>query len=74
VSQAIGHFTQPRGEFTLVIEGAPGGERGELTAEVEAELRRLKRQGMAARDAIAQVARATGLPRRELYQAWLRLG
>ncbi|MEE8174123.1 MAG: 16S rRNA (cytidine(1402)-2'-O)-methyltransferase [Dehalococcoidia bacterium] len=74
VSQAIGHFTQPRGEFTLVIEGAPGGERGELTGEVEAELRRLKRQGMAARDAIAQVAGATGLPRRELYRAWLRLG
>ena len=71
-SEAIEHFQQPVGEFTLVIEGAPAGQR-QIDPSVEAELRRLYDEGFSAREATAQVAKATGIPRRQLYQAWLRL-
>ncbi len=73
VSQAIEHFPEPRGEFTLVIEGKVGGDKPELTEAVAEELRHLRQQGLPAREAIAQVSKATGLPRKELYRAWLKL-
>ena len=73
VSEALEHFREPIGEFTLVIEGSPGGEGG-LTPAAEEELRRLHEEGFSAKDAVSQVARATGVSRRELYQAWLKLG
>ncbi|MBI4297833.1 MAG: 16S rRNA (cytidine(1402)-2'-O)-methyltransferase [Chloroflexi bacterium] len=75
VSQALEHFQQPRGECTLVIEGRekektlPG-----LSPKLTAEMRRLKKKGLPAREALSQLAQATGLPRRELYRAWLKLG
>lgn len=72
VSAAIAHFREPMGEFTLVIEGKPKGERA-LTAPVEGELRRLYEQGFSAKEAISQVAKATGVPKRELYRLWIRL-
>ena len=73
ISDAIAHFAQPRGEFTLVIEGAD-----ELMPEVSEEdarrvLAGLKERGLTARDAIAQATDATGLSRRELYSIWLSL-
>ena len=73
ISEAIEHFPEPKGEFTLAIEGRGKIERGELTVELKKELRRLRRQGMPAKEAVAQVAEATGLPKRELYQAWIQL-
>jgi 16S rRNA (cytidine1402-2'-O)-methyltransferase len=73
VSQAIEHFPQPRGEFTLVMEGKVGGDKPELTDEVMEELRHLRQQGLSAREAIAQVGKTTRLSRKELYRAWLRL-
>jgi 16S rRNA (cytidine1402-2'-O)-methyltransferase len=73
VTGAIRHFTQPRGEFTLVIEGRGGGERPEVTGEVENQLHRMYLAGVGAREAVAAVAGATGLPRKELYKTWLRL-
>jgi len=72
VSAAIAQFREPMGEFTLVIEGKPKGERA-LTAPVEGELRRLYEQGFSAKEAISQVAKATGVPKRELYRLWIRL-
>jgi 16S rRNA (cytidine1402-2'-O)-methyltransferase len=74
VSEALRHFTAPRGEFTLVIEGR--GSRGKpgVTADAAAELARLKREGTTAKEAVAAVAGATGLPRRQLYKTWLALG
>ena len=73
VSQAIAHFQQPQGEFTLVVAGRPGGDVA-LTAPVEGELRRLRRKGLPAREAVAQVAEASGVSRKALYRAWLQLG
>ena len=39
ISQAIEHFQQPRGEFTLVIEGGTGAKKPVSASEVEQELR-----------------------------------
>ena len=72
VKEALEHFREPRGEFTLVIEGS-SAESSE--AEVpDAELRRLRDEGLPAREAVARVSQAFGLPRKKVYQAWLKLG
>jgi 16S rRNA (cytidine1402-2'-O)-methyltransferase len=73
VSQAVRHFVEPRGELVLVIEGKQAEEKQGLSGEVESELLSLRRSGEPAKVAIAQVARRTGLSRRELYRAWIRL-
>jgi 16S rRNA (cytidine1402-2'-O)-methyltransferase len=71
LSQAIEHFTQPRGEFTLVIEGSAEGEP-ELSDKIEKELLKLYRQGAGAREAVARLSESTGIPKKKLYQAWLK--
>jgi len=68
------HFTTqpPRGEFVLVIEGAPN--ESDKTAELwaatppEEHVRLLMQDGLAANEAIKKVARLRNLPRRELYK------
>lgn len=72
VSQALERFQEPRGEFTLVIEGAAAPAPPPLDAARQ-ELRRLKAQGAPARQAVAQVAGSLGLPRREVYRLWLEI-
>ncbi len=73
VSQATKHFTEPRGEFTLVIEGKRPGNKPQLTPDIEQQLRHMRQSGLTAKEMIARVASETGLSRKELYQAWLRL-
>jgi 16S rRNA (cytidine1402-2'-O)-methyltransferase len=73
VSQATKHFTEPRGEFTLVIEGKRAGNKPQLTPDIEQQLRHMRQSGLTAKEMIARVASETGLSRKELYQAWLRL-
>ena len=73
ISQAIDHFAQPRGEFTLVIEGVKEPGKPQLTPAIEEQLRNMRRSGMAAKEAVAQLAGETGLSRRELYRTWLKL-
>lgn len=73
ISQAIGHFVEPRGEFTLVIEGKREKDKPQLTEDIEQELHHMHQSRMRAKEAIAQVAGETGLSKKELYQAWLRL-
>jgi len=72
-SEAMGHFQQPKGEFTIVIDGRRRESKVALTAEIENEIGALQRQGVPAREAIARLVAITGLPRKELYQAWLAL-
>jgi 16S rRNA (cytidine1402-2'-O)-methyltransferase len=72
LSQAIEHFAQPRGEVTLVIEGR-AKQKPELSEQIETELRRLYRQGVGAREAVVRLSETSGVPRKKLYQAWLRL-
>jgi 16S rRNA (cytidine1402-2'-O)-methyltransferase len=75
VQQALEHFATPRGEFTLVIEGASGRAQGD-TLNQDALLQRLdalRRQGLPPKAAVKQVAQESGRPTRELYRLWLEL-
>lgn len=75
VSQAMAHFTQPRGEFTLVIAGrGRDREAGEVADSIREELRRLRREGLPAKEAVARLSGHTPLSKRALYKAWLELG
>ena len=73
VSGAIAHFAQPRGEFTLVMEGASDPPVRVTRQDAKQTLALLKERGLSARDAMAEAADATGLSRRELYAIWLSL-
>ncbi len=72
ISQAIEHFTQPRGEFTLVVEGKVENDKPRLTEDIERQLHEKRLSGVTAKEAIAQMAGETGLSKKELYQAWLK--
>jgi len=72
ISQAIEHFVEPRGEFTLVIEGNVETDKAILTEEIERQLQKMRRSGGKAREVIAEVASETGISKKELYRAWLR--
>jgi 16S rRNA (cytidine1402-2'-O)-methyltransferase len=71
-SQAIKHFAQPRGEFTLVIEGKVGQEP-EISQQIGKELRKLYQQGAGAKEAVARLSETSGVSKRKLYQAWLKV-
>jgi 16S rRNA (cytidine1402-2'-O)-methyltransferase len=73
LSEALDHFQQPLGEFTLVIEGAPESGPKRDAGEIDGELRVLRAQGLRARDAVRDVATRLGLPHRDVYQRWLAL-
>ncbi len=73
ISQAIEHFSEPRGEFTLVIEGKREKGKPQMTEDIEKELLHRRQAGMAAKEAIAEVAKKSGLSKNVLYQAWLKL-
>jgi len=62
----------PRGELTLVVGGAPAPRPGAAgAAELAAEVAGLVAGGASTRDAVTTVARASGAPRRAVYQAVL---
>jgi 16S rRNA (cytidine1402-2'-O)-methyltransferase len=63
------HFTRhtPRGEFTLVIEGAPPTARWDEDA-VRTELNQRLAEGLSPSEAAREVAAVAGWPRREVYR------
>jgi 16S rRNA (cytidine1402-2'-O)-methyltransferase len=72
LSAAVEHFAEPRGEFTVVIEGGP------LTAEDGPDVREaallaavaeLRRTGASSQDAMRKL-REGGFSRRDAYRAW----
>ena len=73
ISQAIEHFTEPRGEFTLVVEGRGRKDKPQLTEDIERQLHHMRQSGVTAKEAIARMSKETGLSRKELYRAWLKL-
>ncbi len=73
VSEATAHFDQPRGEFTLVVEGAEPQMQVKPDADARPLLEELRRRGTSGRDAVALVSAATGVGRRALYAMWLEL-
>ena len=62
----------PRGEFTLVVAGAPEAPDGAAEVDVVAEVAGLVEAGASTRDAVAEVAQRSGRPRRAVYQSVLR--
>ena len=73
IDEAAAHFAEPRGEFTLVIEGAEEGA-GAGDDAVEAARRLLTSlagAGVTGKDAVAQAVEAFGVPRRAAYRLWV---
>lgn len=67
---AVAHYASvaPKGEFVLVVEGAPPVEEQPLSLEEGVELVLERRaEGMSMKDAAKQVAAETGLSKNELY-------
>ena len=75
IAGALDYFTAPRGEFVLVVAGkaAATPKAAADTAAARQQLAEKRQAGLRARDAVAAVTAATGLPRREVYQLWLEL-
>ena len=72
IREAIAYFEAPRGEFTLVIEGAGGPPpAAPVPAERIAEAMSAARaSGLSRRDAAVRVSSELGVPRRAAYAAW----
>ena len=63
---------EPRGEYVLVVAGAPRQEAPALTlAEGVAMVQSLRQQGQRMKDAVRRTAEETGLSRNDLYNAAL---
>src|SRR3990172_11267036 len=73
INQAIEHFGEPRGEFTLVIEGKVEKPGQGLTEDIKRQLHEMHLAGVKAKEAVAQLAEETGLSKKELYRAWLEV-
>ncbi|NMF57312.1 16S rRNA (cytidine(1402)-2'-O)-methyltransferase [Pseudanabaena yagii] len=76
IEEAIAYFTDhaPKGEFTLVLEGAKPSEKHVWTEEVILkELQNLIDAGISRSDASRQLAELADLPRRQIYQLALTL-
>jgi 16S rRNA (cytidine1402-2'-O)-methyltransferase len=71
--QAIEHYTVPRGEFTLVVEGNIRATSTPDTSDLMSKLRKMRESGLSARESTSQLAAQSGVSRRELYQAWLKI-
>ena len=70
LGQAADHYAQnpPKGEFVLVVEGAPEQEEASYTLEDGLALvERLKGEGLSTRDAVKQAAADLDLPKKALY-------
>ena len=69
LSDALAHFAQtpPRGEFVLVVEGAPPPEPVPVADALETA-KRYRAEGMTVRDAARRAAEETGASRREIYE------
>ena len=77
LSEALTHFNEPRGEFTVVISGADAAANATNNPEARntarKQLEALRDDQVRARDAVRTVVEATGLPHREVYALWLEL-
>ena len=78
-SEALAHFSEPRGEFVLVIRGVtPTAAASEPTddqlEEAGQRLASLRKDGVRAKDAVAQVSDALGMTKNRVYQMWVESG
>ena len=75
LGEALAYYTEndPRGEYVLVLDGAPEPVEQALTLEdaVALALQRME-SGASRKDAVREVSRETGLPKNALYEAVLQ--
>ena len=75
IGQAIERYTEnaPKGEFVLVVAGAPEEEKPAATADdAAARVAQLMEEGMSRKDAIKQTAKELDLPKNVVYDAALQ--
>lgn len=74
VSQALDHFEEnpPRGEFTLVIEGAKEERVAWDEGQVMEALAELLAEGVERKEAVKAVSELAGWPKREVYKVALQ--
>ncbi len=73
VSEALERFVAPRGEFTLVIEGAAKSGTPASPEEARRLLMRYREEGLGARESVARAAGESGVSRRDVYRLWLEI-
>lgn len=81
LSETVRHFSAhpPRGEFTLVIEGAAGGaardgaDAGAARETARDVLTRASADGCSTQESVRRAVDASGLRRNEVYRLWLAL-
>ena len=76
ISEAIDYFNTPRGEFVLGVSGSEvllNSISDDSNMEAAAlELSALKKSGYRAREAVARVTAEYKLPKKTVYQLWLK--
>ena len=73
--EAIAYYAQqePRGEYVLIIEGAPKVEDEKPSMEVCVEMvLALRDEGMSLKDAVKQISKENGVPKNTLYDSALQ--
>ncbi|MGF1519854.1 MAG: 16S rRNA (cytidine(1402)-2'-O)-methyltransferase [Nodosilinea sp.] len=75
LAAALTHYqsSAPKGEFTLVIQGVTRDAPVLSEQAIKAELEHLLSQGLSRADASRQLAKATGQPKKAIYQLSLTL-
>ena len=76
LGEAIAKYTEnpPKGEFVLVVAGAPVQEKTQFTAEdAVARVEELMAQGISRKDAVKQAAKELDLPKNVVYNAALNV-
>ena len=76
LGEAIAKYTEnpPKGEFVLVLAGAPEAEEVLPTADDAAtRVKQLMEEGMSRKDAVKQTAKELNLPKNVVYDAALSI-
>lgn len=73
VSEALETFIAPRGEFTLVIEGAAESATPASPEAARELLTRYREEGLGAKESVARAAGESGVSRRDTYRLWLEV-
>jgi len=65
--------SEPKGEITLIVSGASGAPEADSVMPIPEQVYRIVREeGVTKKEAITEVARLRGLPRREVYNEVVR--
>ncbi len=72
-AEAVEHFEEPRGEFVIVIQGAPGRSEELGDDDIKTSIVKMLEQGLSGRRLVDEVVAATGEPRSRVYRLVLAI-